>query len=548
MLSPKYQVNVKIAFVILVLVLMLFAEPVLGKKERSRSGKSSGSSQKAQQTKKSSAGPKVGRGANISRVRTRVSGAPRSIKSRPRPNTSKLPRRITSGRTVKSSFRQTNRRVLRGHTIHRPKTTFKASRSIRGSLGISNRSGRSFGSRRLRGTSSSTRESAAVSLNSRISSRRSSLFTRPENEQSQHIRPARERSQHVITGSRKVFAQLRPTVSRRRKEITRRRRHRFGGERSSPVIYRERSHVARHIRRHEHVYIDRHDRIWRRIVRPRYRFAVYYNWGRHFAFRYVYPYYHRKYVFVSLGGYWPVGYGYIRYYWYGCHPYRWYGYYPIAREVSGDTYNYYTYNYYNGETAVSEPCQSAGSITPVDHTTFADVRERFAQEAAEEPYEQTLADGYFEEAVKAFEANDYNLAAELFASVIERSPDDMVLPFAYCQALFASEKYMEAAEVLRAALAKASLEEEGAFYPRGLYAKDDILFEQIDQLAEKAELYSFDGDLQLLLGYQLLGVGEIDEAVKPLRRASQDLQNASSAAVLLDLLEKIRIQNADETD
>jgi len=324
-------------------------------------------------------------------------------------------------------------------------------------------------------------------------------------------------------------------------------RHRRG--RDFTVIYRDPPRVFKRVHRHEHVYRDHRGRLCHRIVWPRYRFGVYYGFGGHFAFRYVYPYYHRKYVFVSLGGYWPVGYGHIRYYWYGCHPYQWYGYYPIAREVQGDTYNYYTYNYYNDDdVAPTESYQAADGIRPVDHTTFADVREKLAQQAVGEPEPETLADSYFEDAVEAFEASEYDIAADIFAKAIELAPDDMILPFAYSQALFADEKYTEAAEVLRAALANVTPEKEGVFYPRGLYAEDDILFEQIDRLAEKAELYSFDGDLQLLLGYQLLGIGEIDEAVEPLRRAGEDLENAASATILLNLLEKIRAQNAEDTD
>jgi len=379
--------------------------------------------------------------------------------------------------------------------------------------------------------------------------RRRSIFTRPLVERSQHVRPGWEKSQHLRTGSRRAFVRSRQNVSRLRKVIGKREKHRFGRGGSANLIYRERRDVAGHIRRYEHVYIDRHNTICHRIAWPGYRFMVHYGWGPRFAFRYFYPYYHRRYVFVSLGGYWPLHYRYTRYYWYGCHPYRWYGYYPIAREVAGDTYNYYTYNYYNnGDTTASEVYQPTSEIQPVDHTTFADVRERLAQEAAGEPDQVSLSDRYFEDAVKAFGAGDYDLAAETFAKAIEFAPDDMILPFAYCQALFAGEKYTEAAEVLRTALAKVSPEKEGVFYPRGLYAKDDVLLEQIGELAKKAELYSFDGDLQLLLGYQLLGIGEIDEAVEPLRLAGQNLRNASSATVLLELLEKIRIQKADDTN
>ncbi len=310
------------------------------------------------------------------------------------------------------------------------------------------------------------------------------------------------------------------------------------------MVYHDRPNEVRHVNRNEHVYVDRHDRLRHRIVWPRYRFLVHYGgWGSGFTFRYVYPYYHRKYVFVSLGGYWPVRYRYARYYWYGCHPYNWYGYYPLAREVQSDTYNYYTYNYYNGSAALGS-YQAADSI--VDHTTFADVREKLAQQAAEEPAPETLVDAYFEGAVKAFETGDYGSAADMFAKAIDLAPDDMVLPFAYSQALFANGKYSEAAEFLRVALAKVLPEEEGVFYPRGLYPDDDVLLEQIGRLAERADLYSFDADLQLLLGYHLLGIGRIEEAVIPLQQASQDLQNSASAAVLLDLLEKIRTQNAED--
>jgi len=320
------------------------------------------------------------------------------------------------------------------------------------------------------------------------------------------------------------------------------RMHRWR-ERNSTPRYRERNHVVKDIGHHEHVYFDRHRRICRTTVWPRYSFMLSYGWGPYYTWRYCYPYYHRRYVFVSLGGYWPWDYCYRRYYWYGCHPYHWYGYYPIAREVVGDTHNYYTYNYYYDDA----PVVGAADVGVVDHTTFADVRERMAQQAVE-PAEPTLADRYFEDAIGAFELKNYDRAAELFAQAMELAPDDMILPYAYCQALFAAERYTEAAEVLRAALAKVSPEEEGVFYPRGLYSKDDVLFEQMNRLAEIAELYSFDPDLQLLLGYNLLGIGELDEAVEPLRLATLDLENAPAATVLLNLLEKMRIQDANKTE
>ena len=345
--------------------------------------------------------------------------------------------------------------------------------------------------------------------------------------------------------SRKAFEAGRAGFHERRRLIGGRLEQRRQSRRFSRPAYRERTEIVRNARRHEQIYVDQHNRVRRRIVRSGHRSLVRYRWGLNWVFRWVYPYYHRRYVFVSLGGYWPVRYRYMRYYWYGCHPYDWYGYYPVAREVAGDTYNYYTYNYYGaaGDSS-AEYSPTEYGLSPVDHTTFADVRARLEAEG-QEPYEATVADRYFEGAVEFFEAGDYARAAEYLAEAMKLAPEDMVLVYAYSQALFAAERYTEAAEALRGALAEVSVEEEGVFYPRGLYTDEDILLKQIDKLAGKTELYSFDADLHLLLGYQLLGIGELDQAVEPLRFAALDMENAPSATVLLSLLEKLRIQKTD---
>jgi tetratricopeptide (TPR) repeat protein len=291
------------------------------------------------------------------------------------------------------------------------------------------------------------------------------------------------------------------------------------------------------------VYHDRFNRIRHRIVHPRYHFGIHYRCGPYFSFRYFWPYYHRKYVFVSLGGYWPADYYYRRYYWYGYHPYSWYGYYPIAREVQGDTQNYYTYNYYgtNGVATAGDYGESG-----IDHNTFADVRERLAQQPAEGPARQTLADTYFEDGVKAFEIGGYGVAAEKFAKAMELAPDDIILPFAYSQALLADGKYIGAVEVLRTALLKVTPEKEGVFYPRGLYPDEEKLFAQIDRLTEKADLDKSNADLQLLLGYQLLGIGETEAAVESLQQARLDPVNSEAAKVLLELAAKLKTEDSAE--
>jgi tetratricopeptide (TPR) repeat protein len=122
----------------------------------------------------------------------------------------------------------------------------------------------------------------------------------------------------------------------------------------------------------------------------------------------------------------------------------------------------------------------------VDQSTWADVREKLDQQNAE-PAAQTVADTRFEEGVKSFEAGNYDAAARKFENAMRLSPNDMILPFAYAQALFADGQYTESADLLRQALSKASPEQEGVFYPRGLYANDDVLFAQIENLVDKLE-------------------------------------------------------------
>jgi tetratricopeptide (TPR) repeat protein len=163
-----------------------------------------------------------------------------------------------------------------------------------------------------------------------------------------------------------------------------------------------------------------------------------------------------------------------------------------------------------------------------------------------EPAQETQADRYFEQAVKAFEAGDYAAAANRFHDAQQLAPDDVVLPFAHVQALFAGGEYKQAAEFLRKALIKASPDKEGVFYPRGLYTDESVLQRQVDQLARAVRLSPSDSDLELLLGYQLLGMNRLDEAVGHLQNAQQDANNSQAATVLMSLLEKlIKADNND---
>jgi tetratricopeptide (TPR) repeat protein len=243
-----------------------------------------------------------------------------------------------------------------------------------------------------------------------------------------------------------------------------------------------------------------------------------------------------------------VCYSNLRYYWYGLYPYSWYGCYPIAYETGSDTYNYYTYNTYNYDSGTSQDyttSEYSGPLEGVDETTFEDVRQKLEQQRQQQPDEETITDKFFDDGVKAFEQGDYGTAAKAFADAIALEPNDLILPFAYVQALFASEQYSRAAVILRSALERMPAEEQGLFFPRGLYSDDEVLFGQIGELQSKAETFTFDPDMSLLLGYQLIGVERNDEARQWLERSGQYEINEGSAVILLGLLDKLEEQSED---
>jgi len=164
------------------------------------------------------------------------------------------------------------------------------------------------------------------------------------------------------------------------------------------------------------------------------------------------------------------------------------------------------------------------------------------------PADETRADRDFAAAVQAFEGGDYDAATTKFHEAMQLASEDIVMPFAYTQALFAGGRYQEAAEALRRALLKSSPEEEGVFYPRGLYSDESVLNKQIEQLAEAARQNPGDGLSSLLLGYQLLGTGKLDEVAGELEKARLNSHTNQAAALLIAVLEKNRKGRDNKTD
>jgi tetratricopeptide (TPR) repeat protein len=141
--------------------------------------------------------------------------------------------------------------------------------------------------------------------------------------------------------------------------------------------------------------------------------------------------------------------------------------------------------------------------------------------------------------VKLFEAGSYDDAARQFREAVRLSPDDSILPFTYAQALFAEGDYAMAASVLREAMVNIPADDPTIYYPRGLYPDDDVLKAQIKALEKAAAEEPFSADYNLLLGYQYLGLGELDKVARPLSRAAQSPANTDAAGKLLDLAAKL---------
>jgi len=242
---------------------------------------------------------------------------------------------------------------------------------------------------------------------------------------------------------------------------------------------------------------------------------VYFGKGHTFGVSYIYPEHHRKYVFVSVGSHRPIDHRCLRYYQYGCHPGRWYGTHPADYPVLENT-TYNTYNYYQ------------------------------AEEVTDPPADQTLADIHFENAANAFESRNYNSAIVEIMQAISSAPQDQVLPFTLAQAYFAAGQYTEAAIVLRQTFKRMPRDKETIYYPRGLYADEMLLAEQIEMLQAATQVEPYNADVNLLMAYHMLGMGNLADIQPQLEKASLNDTNKVAVVIMTDLLEQA--QKGDKVD
>jgi tetratricopeptide (TPR) repeat protein len=164
----------------------------------------------------------------------------------------------------------------------------------------------------------------------------------------------------------------------------------------------------------------------------------------------------------------------------------------------------------------------------------------------DQPEFESAADLCFAHAIELFEDGHYDDSADQFREAIRISPEDIILPFTYSQALFAKGDYAHAAGVLRGALAGIPEDELTIYYPRGLYTEEEDLLEQIVSLEKAIKEEPFAADYNLLLGYQYLGMGELDKATEPLALAAIDPANEQAAGMLMELATKLEEETSVE--
>lgn len=141
---------------------------------------------------------------------------------------------------------------------------------------------------------------------------------------------------------------------------------------------------------------------------------------------------------------------------------------------------------------------------------------------------------------QAFVLGDYSKAVVRAQEAVKQMPDNTILRFTCSQVLFAGEKYRNAAIAVRSTLEKmARTGQQDVFYPMNLYPDQDTLNKQIEKLVEAVKAPRASRNLHLLLGYQLLGVGRVDEALGHLQKAAQDPANEKAALYLVKVSSRI---------
>jgi hypothetical protein len=264
----------------------------------------------------------------------------------------------------------------------------------------------------------------------------------------------------------------------------------------------------------------------------RYSSSYYYSLPHYRYYSYGYPGYYGYPYYISLP--------HFKYYYFG-NP----GYY--TQPSSGYRYEYQYDN--RPEAAPGSQYEPEGTRQAAEEARDAAERAKRSADEAARAVEYVKASRYLENVARAFAQGDYAKAAEHAREALRSEPENAVLPFVYGQSLFANGQYRESADVLREALRMVHIiDEQGVYYSVGFYPSEDLLTEQIDKLSDAAQAEPDRADLQLVLGYQLLGIGSFDEALDALQKAEYDYVNGQAAKMLIEVLVKSRQQHQQQPE
>ena len=232
-------------------------------------------------------------------------------------------------------------------------------------------------------------------------------------------------------------------------------------------------------------------------------------------------------------------YGYPNTYYYSL-PHRRYYYY-------GYPYSYDNRRYYNYGTDrpdqykdTAEDTEQADLRRQLDKSNEAAQRALREARQANKTVEHLKADRYIDSVAKLFAKGDYRQAVGRASEALKAQPDSPILPFVYAQSLFANQQYGDAAGVLRETLRKVDVKEMGVFYSTGFYQSQATLNDQIGNLSEAAQNNPDLSGLQLLLGYQLLGLERFDDARNALELAKTQYTDKDAAETLIWVLNETK--------
>ena len=217
------------------------------------------------------------------------------------------------------------------------------------------------------------------------------------------------------------------------------------------------------------------------------------------------------------------------------HPYRRYSYYrwPHRRYYYRNPYRryyfyygwpYVHYYYYYGypATSYSYEYKSSDLDTPAKYDLA-----------------QTDVDRHLDKIADAFVDGNYSDAVIRARSAVSSEPESAALRFVYSQSLLAEGQYRKAASVLREALERTDPYLDGIFYNLGLYPDDNVLKQHISELRSAVKAQPIRDDLQLLLGYQMLSIGQYDQARTALEKTADDYSNKVAGEKLMVIMEKL---------